>query len=171
MDRAEPLLRRAAEAGLSHVGLVLAQTAQARGNKAEASEWLARGLQPFMRDFPEGAARVLAAGAFRGEAERSAAITIVDRYLSTNPAVLSGVAPFALIWLGQPARALALAQDKPTTNDSLVFPLLWSPAGRAARKLPEFAEFARRSGLAEFWDASGAPDQCRRNAQGDYICE
>lgn len=171
MEKAEPLLRRAAEAGLSHVGLVLAQVAQARGNNTEAIEWLTRGLQPFTRGFPEDTARLIASGAFGKEAERSAALAVIDGYLASQPAVLSGVAPFALLYLDQPARALAIAQDNPTTNDSLVFPVLWSPPGRTARRLPEFAEFARRSGLAEFWDTSGPPDQCRKNATDDYICE
>ena len=36
---------------------------------------------------------------------------------------------------------------------------------------PGFPEFARRSGLATLWDARGAPDNCRKNDMGDYVCE
>jgi hypothetical protein len=48
--------------------------------------------------------------------------------------------------------------------------LLWSPYGSDLRKLPEFPAFTRRLGLADVWDKYGAPDDCRREAPGDYVC-
>lgn len=124
-----------------------------------------------MRCFPPGSARIIAEGVHGCPAEREKAIALVDEYLAGQPAVVLGVAPFALICLGQPARGLAIAAEKPTSNDSFVFPFLWSPAGRVARVLPESSHFARRSGLAEVWDIHGAPDQCRKNDQGEYVCQ
>ena len=60
------------------------------------------------------------------------------------------------------ARAKALA---------LVFGVLWGPYGRAARALPAFPEFARKVGLAAYWDRHGPPDGCRRVGPIDYRCE
>jgi hypothetical protein len=46
---------------------------------------------------------------------------------------------------------------------------------RTARKLditvPEFAGFARNTGLAALWDRHGPPDYCSRRANGDYGCD
>ncbi len=164
LDQAERILRRAAEAGVPHVGLVLSEVERARGHKAEATEWLARGMESFLTDFPPGSARIIAEGIYGGATERAKAIALIDQYLAGQPPVVSGAAPFALICLGQPERGLAIATEKPTSNDSFVFPFLWGPMGRVARVLPEFSHFARRSGLAELWDTHGPPDQCRKNA-------
>ena len=73
--------------------------------------------------------------------------------------------------LGEPARALAVTQEASTTNDAFFLDLLWSPTGVAARKLPQFPEFVRKIGFAELWDEYGAPDDCQRKGQGDYVCE
>jgi hypothetical protein len=53
----------------------------------------------------------------------------------------------------------------------LFLPSVWTAAGRQARALPEFSDFLRRSGLAEYWDASGPPDLCAKNESGDYLCD
>ena len=170
LDQAERILRRAADAGLPHVGLVLSEIEQARGRTAEATEWLARGMETFLRDFPAGSARLIAEGIYGGTAEREKAVALIDQYLAGQPPIISGAAPFALIRLGHPVRGLAVAQDKPLSNDAFVFPFLWSPPGRSARVLPEFSEFARRSGLTALWDVHGPPDLCRKNEKGDYVC-
>jgi hypothetical protein len=73
--------------------------------------------------------------------------------------------------LGEPARALAVAQDAVTTNDALFFVQLWSLEGRPARRLPQFAEFARRTHLADYWNKFGPPDGCRREGTSDYVCD
>jgi hypothetical protein len=48
---------------------------------------------------------------------------------------------------------------------------LWSPRGLGARTSPAFPEFAPKVGFAEVWDQYGAPDLCKKNDQGDYVCE
>ena len=95
---------------------------------------------------------------------------MIDDYLASKPAPISGAVPHVLIKLGKPALALRVVQDRPTANDSMSFPLLWSPFGRDARRLPAFTEFAKRSGLARMWDAYGAPDSCQRVRAGEYVC-
>jgi TolB-like protein len=171
LDEAERSIRRAADAGLTSVGLALAHVAQARGDKAALVDWLARGLEPFMRDLPAATSRTIAAGTVGSPEERGQAIAIIEDYLSTQPQVTSGAIPLALIWLGEPKRALAIAQERPTRNDTLFLPSVWTAAGRNARALPEFSSFLRRSGLAEYWDRSGPPDLCAKSERGDYVCE
>ena len=90
---------------------------------------------------------------------------------ATTLAIVTGIAPYALIRLGQPARTLEVLQAGPTGNDALAFGVLWGPYGRAARALPAFPEFARKVGLAGHWDRHGAPDGCRRVGTLDYRCE
>ena len=149
LDQAARYIRRAADAGLTSVGIAYAHVAQARGEKIEVLEWLTRGLEPFMRDLPAGTSRTIAAGMVGNPEERARAIKVVDDYLATQPKVISGAVPVALIWLGEPKRALSLAQERPTRNDNLFLPFLWAAAGRNARALPEFSTFLRRSGIAE----------------------
>jgi hypothetical protein len=131
-------------------------------------------LPPFRaisHDWPPGSAEILVAGFFGGAVDRERAVGAVDAYLASRPALVSAVAPYALIRLGQPERALALLAAGPTNNDALVFNTLWGPFARDARRSPAFAEFARRSGLAGVWDRHGPPDACRRVAPRDYVCE
>ena len=171
LDPAERLLQRANDLGLFYVGLALSSVSDARGRKEEAVERLIPALRVFLGDFAPGSAEVLARGIFGDDAAREKALALVDGYLATKPAVVSGIAPYALIRLGQPERALAVLEAGPTGNDALVFGVVWGPYGRAARTLPAFPEFARKVGLAEYWDRHGAPDGCRRVAPRDYRCE
>jgi hypothetical protein len=171
LDGAERLLRRASDLGLFYVGLGLSAVSGARGEKEQAIGQIVPALRVFMGDFPPGSAELLARGIFGSAGERDAAVKLVEDHLATRPAVVPGIAPYALIRLAQPERALALLQAGPTGNDALVFGVLWGPYGRAARALPGFADFARKVGLAGFWDRHGAPDGCQRVAPGDYRCE
>jgi serine/threonine protein kinase/Flp pilus assembly protein TadD len=171
IDDAERSIRRAADAGLTSVGLGLAHVARARGDNAALVDWLTRGMGPFMTDLPAGTSGLIAAGIVGAPAERAAAIRVIEDYLATERPVVSGAVPLALIWLGEPARALTVAQAKPTRNDTLFLPSLWTAAGRSARADSQFSTFARRTGLAEFWDRNGAPDLCRKNQAGDYVCD
>ncbi|HVF73349.1 MAG TPA: protein kinase [Chthoniobacterales bacterium] len=170
IDQAERSIRRAADAGLSSVGLAFAHVAFARGDKAALVDWLGRGLEAFITDLPAGTSRVIANGTVGGETERTEAIAVIERYLAAHPPIISGAIPLALIWLGQPERALSVAQVKPTRNDTVFLPSLWTTAGRNVRTLSQFAGFARQTGLAEFWDRSGAPDLCAKDDKDEYIC-
>jgi len=171
VNDADRLIRRAADAGLTSVGLAFAHLSLARGDQVALVDWLARGLDPFMRDLPAGASRIVAAGTVGGPEERAHALAIIEEYLATRPQVTSGAIPLALIWLGETKRALAVAQERPTRNDTLFLPSLWTAAGRNARTPSEFSIFVRQSGLAEFWDRSGPPDLCHKNEAGEYVCE
>jgi TolB-like protein/sugar lactone lactonase YvrE len=171
IDNAERLIQRAADAGLTSVGLAFAHVALARGDKTALVDWLARGLEPFVHDLPAGASHTIAAATVGTAQQRAEAVALIEQYLATQPRVASGAVPLALIWLGAPKRAISVAEEKPTRNDTLFLPSLWTAAGREARAVPEFAEFLRRTGLAEFWDRSGPPALCHKGDDGNYRCD
>jgi hypothetical protein len=95
---------------------------------------------------------------------------IVEAHLATRPAVVAGLAPWALLRLGRTARALEVIESGPTGNDAVIFSLLWGTHGAAARSSPEFPEFLRRTGLADLWEREGPPDLCRRVGPRDHAC-
>ena len=168
--RAENMLRKAVASGLVFGRYPLARLAHSQGRDAEAIADLRAGLGPLLAGLPDEASGVFAEGFFGDDAARSRALALVDGYLATAAPPISGVVPWALLNLGEPARALALSQAAQTRNDSLMMAELWSPRGEAARRLPQFAEFAQHFGLAALWDRYGAPDTCTRRAPGDYDC-
>jgi TolB-like protein len=168
---AERLLRRSADLGLVFAGIGLSTVADARGEKEEAVRQLTAALQSFTADFEPGTAELVARGTFGDAAARARALQPIDAYLATRPAVVSGLAPYALLRLGQPARAMDVLEIRPCGNEATFFGALWGPYGRSARALPRFSEFARRVGLADLWERQGPPDGCRRLGPRDYACE
>jgi TolB-like protein len=171
LDQAERLLRRAAESGHSFVGVAQAQVDLARGNRDGAVSSLTAGLEYFSNAFPAGTADVFAR-AWLGDAEAKArALAAIDAYLASKPPYVSGVASYVLVHAGEPARGLLLLQENPSTNDALLMGEIFAPPLAAVRRLPEFPEFVRRMGLAAYWDEAGPPEQCKKDASGDYRCE
>jgi hypothetical protein len=172
VDSAERLLLRAQELGHSFVGLGMANVHAARGRTADAIRSLTEGLGALMPGFPTDFVAVVARGVYQEGEARVAALRRIDAYLATQPTVLAGGVLAALVWLGEPERARILGQDRPSSNDALFFAnTIWGPPGRDFRRLPGFAEFARRSGLAELWELHGPPDLCRRVAPREYVCD
>ena len=171
LEMARRLLQQSVDAGQFASYGSLGLIAHDEGRDAQAIDYFTRGVLPFFGDFPADASRTLGQGVFGDAAAHAKAIAMIDAYLVTKPNPVSGAAPWALLMLGEPVRALAAMQDAVTTTDALFFTQLWSPEGRAARRLPQFAEFARKVHLAEYWDKFGPPDDCRRASAGDYVCE
>jgi len=168
---AERLLKRAADAKLVFAGLGLSLVAETRHQQTEAITQLATAFRSLDTALPQQYPDVLARGILGDEQARATALTMIDDYLVSKPELISGVVAYSLIRMGEPARAVAIIQDRPTSNDAVFMALLWSPYGRAVRILPQFPEFARRFGLADVWDKYGAPEGCRRVAVRDYVCE
>ena len=169
LEAAEKMLQRSRDAGLAHAGMALSDLAWARGNLPDAERFLAQGNAALMGGFPSGSNEALVHGIFGDAKARAAALAIIERYLASKPKPVSAVAAQALLRM-DPSRALAVTQDAPTNNDSLLLSTLWDDKQTRARMLPEFAEFARRTGLARLWDTLGPPDLCSKNAKGDYVC-
>jgi TolB-like protein len=162
MDRAERLLGQSADVGLGHVGFGLSVVAYARGQADEAIAQETAANRMYMSDFLPGSAEVLARGCYGSADARAEALRFIDDYLATEPAVIAGLVPRSMVRMGQPARALALVQDRWSNNDPIFYYVLWTPEGHVARSLPEFPQFARRTGLAALWDLYGAPDLCHQ---------
>jgi TolB-like protein len=168
---AERLLRGAAEAKLAFAGLGLSFVSMARHDTTQAIAELGGAFRALDTSLPPDAPDVLAAGILGDDAARARALDTVHRYLDSRPAVVPGLTVYALIRMGEPARALDIVGDALTSNDAVFLSLLWSPYGSDARRLPEFPAFARRIGFVEVWDKYGAPDDCRREAIGSYVCQ
>lgn len=170
LDRAERLLDRAADGGLVFVGLGQSALAVARNHPDAAIEPLARGLRYFSREFPPDAPDRFARACLGDREAKARSLALIDAYLATDPKVMPGIVPYVLIRSGEVARGLALLQDRPTNNDSLILGELLRPTRTDALRAPEYPEFVRRTGLAELWDAFGPPEYCRKAPNGDYLC-
>jgi TolB-like protein/Tfp pilus assembly protein PilF len=168
--KARLLSEQAVAGGLAQGELALAMIAHKSGHTADARAYFSRGARGFVSDMPPGAAEVIARGVFGDESERIRAVAFVESYLAGKPKTISGGAPWALLHLREPARALAVARAAPTSSDAIFFDELWSPAHADARKLPQFGKFLRDTGNAALWDRFGAPDLCRKQADGEYAC-
>ena len=131
---------------------------------------MTRALDVLGAGLPSGSAEIVARGTFGDVQARDKALALVEGYLATRPAVVAGAAPYALLRLGRTGQALEVLQAGPTSIDSMAFPTLGGPEGRAARTSSAFPEFARRVGLVDLWEREGAPDLCRRIGTRDYAC-
>ncbi len=161
----------AIDQGLLNAERNLALISHAEGRDAEAIAQFARGARGSLAAFPENAGIILAEGFYGSAKQRGDAMAMIDTYLAGHPKRVSHAAPWMLLLLGEPARALSLAQDPKTDIDTLLMFWLWAPQGAAARKLPQFPEFVRKLGLSELWDQRGPPSGCRREANADYVCD
>ena len=171
LETAERLLRHAADGGLVFVGLGQSALALARGQRDAAIEPLARGLKYFSQKFPPDAPEWFARACLGDREAKARSLALIDAHLATDPKVIPAIAPYVLIRSGEVARGFALMQDRPTNNDSLNFGELLGSGMTGALRAPEYPEFARRTGLAELWDAYGPPDRCRKAPNGDYLCD
>lgn len=171
LARAELMLRRAADVGLSHSGVGMHLILAAQGDKIAAIKELAEGLRVLGAGMPASAPDVIAAGVYGDDAARAKAVAMIDDYLAMKPPFVSGVVPYSLLLLGEDRRALAIAAQGHTTNDAVYLHILWSPAARKSRSTPEFQAVLKRLGLAALWDRYGAPDVCRLQTPGMYACD
>ena len=174
---AEREFTRAKDLGLSFADNGLAALARSLGDYAKAREL----VLPFLLDNPENmaclkdaasSAHIFLDGCIGGDAPgRAKALAIIDGCLASKPVVVPLLVPHGLMRMGLPARALEAMAPGPVTDEAGLFVYLWGPDGRDTRRLPEFAQFLRKSGLADLWDSYGAPDACHKNAAGDYFCD
>lgn len=171
LDKGADLLQKATETGHAFVGIGQTLLDSARGDKAAAIRSLSQGLAGyFTKNFPPEAATIFAKSIYGDALAKKQALVLINNYLATRPENIDGVVPYVLMRSGEVAWGLRLTQDKPTTNDSMVLSEMFR-RNSEVKGVPEFGEFARRSGLAALWDTKGPPDYCRKNDSGDYVCE
>src|SRR5262249_33425247 len=139
---ADHLLERSAAVKLAFAGMGLSLVAESRGQTDQAADELASGFKPIQFDMSDDELHVLARGVVGDAVARTAALALIDDYLR-RPQPSNGAIAYALIRIGEPARALAITQDHASPNDSTYQIPLWSPYGRQARLLPQFPEYVR----------------------------
>ena len=171
LDRAGKFLQRARSAGLSIADRDLAELASDRGDAAAAIRLWPDGARNLLRELPPGDPEILAAGMFGDAAAKTRAMGVLDAYLAQPHAQVSGQIPVILVKLDQPRRALELVRTTRLGDSSDFYAQMWSPAGKAMRALPEFHAFLKEMGFIQLWDKYGAPDSCKRDTSGEYICD
>ncbi len=172
LPAAERMVERAREVGLRWPSITLAWIALKRGDLAQAraqtldiNTTFAAGLAP------EAAAAFAAARVGDAEA-RAQSVRIIDDYLATEPQRVNALVPLTLIRIGQIERGLSLFADRVTSNEALFLgEILGTRLYPEAWASPAFPDFLRKTGIAAYWDASGAPEHCRKLDDGDYRCE
>ncbi|MEP6512096.1 MAG: hypothetical protein ABJB02_10915 [Dokdonella sp.] len=163
--------QRARDLGLQVVDMNLAEIAHARGDNTNAIERWAAGMRGYLQGMPEGSETIIAEGLYGDDAARTRAIALIDAYVAQARDQINWVAPYVMVQLGEPAKALATMRTSRTNNDADFFALLWTPQGRAMRTSPVFNAFSRAVGLTQLWDKIGPPDLCKKSDAGDYTCE
>ncbi|MBP6482772.1 MAG: hypothetical protein KA310_18075, partial [Pseudomonadales bacterium] len=167
---ARRVLERALDLGIGNAHLPLSLVERADGNDAKAIAEMELGLEAFGASLPVETPGLVAAGVFGDDAARRRAVAHVEGLIGSHAGIVSGPLAFSMIMLGEHARGLDVIQSGVTTS-SIWQLALWGPGGRDARRLPQFAEFARRVGFVAVWDKYGPPDGCRKDAGSDYRCE
>jgi len=167
---ARRVVERALDLGIATAHLTMAFIEHGDGNVDKAIAEMELGFVAFGAGLPAETPKIVAAGTFGDDAARRRAVEHVEAVLASRTGVVPGPLPYAMLVLGEPARALEVIQSRPTSSSIWTLGL-WHPRGLAARRLPEFPEFARKIGLAQAWDRYGPPDGCRRRSPGDYVCD
>ena len=167
----ERLLQRSSELGNAFVGIGQSKLYSARGDRTAATASLAKVFSLYSNPgFPPGSHDIFARAIYGDAEAKKQALAMVDDYLVTEPEYIASIVPYVLLRIGHTDRALALVQDKPTSNDAAFFSEMFHRHSEIAGA-SAFPEFARRTGLAGLWDKFGKPDNCSKNAKGDYVCE
>jgi TolB-like protein/tetratricopeptide (TPR) repeat protein len=172
LAKAEQMIDRAREAGLRWAEIGMSGISLRRGDRAAAQAQLEAVHQVFDAGLAPEAATVFAAARVGDEQAGESALAIIDAYLATAPARINALVPMTLVSMGEIERGLAVFAGHPTINDALFlgevmdrrsYPDVWTS--------PAFPAFLRKTGIADYWDRFGAPEQCRKAGDGDYRCE
>jgi TolB-like protein len=171
LDRAENLIRKAADLGLAHAGLGMHDVLAARGKFDEATAQLARGLMMLAEGLSGEQLLILAQGAYGDAAAYARMEELIDGIVASQPRWLPGAILYALLVRGETVRALALGMRFDSITATLYFSRFWMPSFKAMRGSPEFGQFVRHAGLTALWDRYGPPEGSHRNAAGEYVWE
>jgi TolB-like protein/Tfp pilus assembly protein PilF len=172
VEKAEQTIERARQAGLRWAEIGSGRIAMGRGDRATAQAQYEAVHEIFDAGLPPEAAAIFAAARVGDGQAREGALAIIDDYLATRPARINSLVPLTLVAMGEIERGLALFTDYASTNDALflgeIMDIRWYPEVWTS---PAFPVFLRQTGLADYWARFGAPEYCRKDANGDYRCE
>jgi TolB-like protein/Tfp pilus assembly protein PilF len=171
LDQADRVLRLSADGHLMFVGLGQFRLDRARGDTPAGIQHMAEALDVFDADFPDGSNAVFADACFGDAAARTETMRRIDAYLAGKPHPVAGLVPFMLLCTQQYDRALEVIELGPTSNDALFMPGMFrTKEYPGLMEMPRFSTMLGRIGLARHWDRSGAPDACRKAADGIWRC-
>ncbi len=170
LDGARDLMERARAVGARNVENSLAFVSQRQDRPAEAFAELSAGIQFFSAGLPDDTGTVLAKGFLGDAASRAAALGRLREIVESQPKIVPGIVAWGLVVMGEGDEALRVIALSPTSS-AIWNSALWSPRGQSVRAAPEFPDFARRVGLVEVWDQHGPPDMCKKDDEGDCVCQ
>jgi TolB-like protein/Tfp pilus assembly protein PilF len=168
---AQEMVDRAGEAGLSWAEIAWAYVALERGDREAARAYFEEFYRTFGSDLTPEAPAAFAAVRVGDQQARARALVIIDDYLAASPMRINSLVPLTLLAMGEAERGLEVFADYPSNNDSMFlgevlgtrfYPNAWAS--------PAFPAFLRKTGIADYWDRFGAPERCRKDADGDYRC-
>jgi TolB-like protein/tetratricopeptide (TPR) repeat protein len=169
---AERMIERAREAGLRWTGIASGWIALERGDRAAAQAQMEEVHRIFGAGLAPEAAMTFAAARVGDEQAQERSRALIDDYLATSPARINALVPLTLISMGDVDRGLEVFAAHPTTNEAAflgeVMGTRWHPDAWSS---PAFPAFLRKIGIADYWDRFGAPEQCRKDGDGEYRCE
>jgi len=172
LEKAEQTIERARQAGLRWAEIGSGRIAMIRGDRATAQAQYEDVHGIFAAGLPPEAAAIFAAARVGDVQAHQGALAIIEAHLAAGHARINSLVPLTLVAMGEIERGLTLFAANPTSNDALFlgeimdirsYPGVWTS--------PAFPAFLRQTGLADYWDRFGAPEQCRKDAAGDYRCE
>ncbi|NGP54127.1 hypothetical protein [Thioalkalivibrio sp. XN8] len=168
---AQEMVDRARGAGLSWAEIAWAYVALERGDREAAQAYFEEFYRIFGSDLTPEAPAAFAAVRVGDQQARARALAIIDDYLAASPMRINSLVPVILVAMGEAERGLEVFADYPSNNDSMFlgevlgthfYPNAWAS--------PAFPAFLRKTGIADYWDRFGAPERCRKDADGDYRC-
>jgi TolB-like protein/Tfp pilus assembly protein PilF len=169
---ADRMLERARGVGLRAAFVVESWIALKRGDLAEVKTQAVNMVNAVGVGLPAGAGELIADARLGDADARARALRMIDGYLRDHPASISVVVPWTLVVIGEVDRGLATFADHPTANDAIFLgDFMGTRLVPEVYASPAFPGFLRKTGIAAYWDEFGAPEQCRKDANGDYRCE
>ncbi len=170
--RAEPLLQRAYDLGLVNTANALGEIAMLHGNAAESERLWVAGSMGLDFSLSRDDLVLVHRGVFGDAAAKQTAVQAMQAVQARMGSKKSiPTMPLYLFRLDEPAQGLAVLREHQLGDSIDSMNWIWTRQGAPIRALPEFADFLRDFHLPELWDKYGAPDLCRKNNRGDYVCE
>ena len=172
LQAAERTMERARGAGLQALWFADSWIALKQGDLARARTQALDMVGVLGGGLPPGAGELIADARLGDADARKQVLRMIDVYLVDPPSPMNVLIPWSLVVNGEIDRGLATFASHATTNDAIFLGDFMS-----TRLVPEvyaspaFPGFLRETGIAAYWDEFGAPEQCRKIANGDYRCE